>query len=163
MLDYLKSINRSERTALIIGAVFVSCFLIYLIIFAPLHNSINNKQNILEDKIQTLNWMQQASREYLQLRKTKPQQSTKYSNESLLTIIDRTTEKLRVRSFIRRIDPEGENRVQIWLERINFDDLIQLLNILQRNHNIGVENISVNRQSDQALVDARVTVIGKSQ
>ncbi|MGD8483273.1 MAG: type II secretion system protein GspM, partial [Thioalkalispiraceae bacterium] len=83
-------------------------------------------------------------------------------NDSLLTIIDQTTVKLDVRSFIRRIDPEGKDRVQIWLERINFDDLVHLLNILKRNHNINVESLSINRQSEQGQVDARITVKGNS-
>ena len=163
MLEYFKSISNSERISMLVGVVLVTIFLLYQLVFSPLHNSINKKQQILNDKTQTLHWMQQASVEYLQLQKNKPRQQASRSKNSLLTIIDQTTVKLDVRSFIRRIDPEGENQVQIWLERINFDDLIHLLNILKRNHNISVENLSVNRQSDYALVNARVTVKGGGQ
>ena len=163
MLEYLKSIKSSERVSLLAGIVLVVIFLLYQLVFSPMQNSIDKKQQILNNKIQTLHWMQQASVEYKQLQKNKPKQKASFSNDSLLTIIDQTTVKLNVRSFIRRIDPEGKNQVQIWLERINFDDLIHLLNILQRNHNISIENLSVNRQTDQALVNARVTVRGAGQ
>lgn len=160
MFEYFKTINNNERITLLIGGVFVTVFLCYLIIFSPLQNAIEKKQQSLKNKIQTLHWLHQASTEYSQLRKNKPRRSATYSKDSLLTIIDQTTVKLDVRSFIRRIDPEGKNQVQIWFERINFDDLIHLLNILQRNNNIRVENLSINRQSDLALVDARITVKG---
>jgi len=163
MLEYFKSITNSERISMLVGVVLVTIFLLYQLVFSPLHNSINKKQQMLNNKTQTLHWMQQASVEYLQLKKNKPRQRASRSKDSLLTIIDQTTVKLNVRSFIRRIDPEGKNQVQIWLERINFDDLIHLLNILKRNHNISVENLSVNRQSDYALVNARVTVKGGGQ
>lgn len=160
MFDYFKSLTRSEQNSVVIAVVLLGVFLLYQLFFSPLQNSVAKKEKLLNNKTQTLHWMQQASTEYLQLQKNKPRTKQTSSNDSLLTIIDQTTVKLDVRSFIRRIDPEGKNQVQIWLERINFDDLIHLLNILQRNHNINVQNISVNRQTDQALVNARVTVRG---
>ncbi|MGD9388894.1 MAG: type II secretion system protein M [Thioalkalispiraceae bacterium] len=158
----MKTIDKTERFALLVGALFIVAFLVYQVIFYPLHKSVSNKHQLLNEKIQTLQWMYQATTEYAQLKKNKPQTSTSYSNDSLLTIIDQTTVKLDVRSFIRRIDPEGKDRVQIWLERINFDDLVHLLNILKRNHNINVESLSINRQSEQGQVDARITVKGNS-
>lgn len=163
MLEYLKSLNNSERMALLLGSIFVAILLSYQLVFAPLQNNIEKKQHLLNDKTQTLRWLKQNSVEYARLSKKKPARSTSFSNESLLTIIDLTTVKLDVRSFIRRIDPEGKNQVQIWFERINFDDLIHLLNILQRNNNISVVSLSINRQSDLALVDARITVKGGQQ
>jgi len=163
MLEYFKSINNSERISILAGVVLLTIFLVYQLVFSPLHSSIDKKQNLLNNKIQTLHWMQQASIEYLHMQNNKPRKNASYSKDSLLTIIDQTTVKLDVRSFIRRIEPEGENQVQIWLELINFDDLIHLLNILKRNHNISVENLSVNRQSEQALVNARITVKGGNQ
>jgi len=163
MFEYLKNINRSERLTLLVGGIFIAIFLCYQVIFSPMNNTIDKKQQILNEKIQTLHWLQQASIDYSQLIKNKPRRNANYSKDSLLTIIDQTTVKLDVRSFIRRIDPEGENQVQIWFERINFDDLIHLLNILQRNNNISVINLSINRQTDLALVDARITVKGGAQ
>jgi len=163
MFEYFKNISQSERMTLLVGGVFVAIFLCYQIIFSPLNNAIDKKQKMLSDKTQTLHWLKQASIEYSQLNKNKPRRKASYSKESLLTIIDQTTVKLDVRSFIRRIDPEGENQVQIWFEQINFDDLIHLLNILQRNNNISVVNLSVNRKTDLALVDARITVKGGAQ
>ena len=163
MFDYFKTLTQSERTALIIASIFVIIFLIYQLVFSPLQNAIDKKQQLLNNKTQTLYWLQLNSVEYLRLNKNKPRQSIAHSGDSLLTIIDQTTVKLDVRSFIRRIDPEGKNQVQIWFERINFDDLIHLLNILQRNNNIRVVSLSVNRQNELALVDARITVKGGQQ
>ena len=160
MLDYLKTLKSSERATLIIGAIFLVVFLSYQLIFSPLQNSIEKKQQLLKNKTETLHWLQKNSLAYVKLIKSKPLRGKSYSDESLLTIIDQTTVKLDVRSFIRRIDPEGKNQVQIWFERINFDDLIHLLNILQRNNNISVVSLSINRQSELALVDARITVKG---
>ena len=163
MFDYFKTLTQSERTALIIASIFVIIFLIYQLVFSPLQNAIDKKQQLLNNKTQTLHWLQVNSVEYLRLNKNKPRQTKTHSGESLLTIIDQTTVKLDVRSFIRRIDPEGKNQVQIWFERINFDDLIHLLNILQRNNNIRVVSLAVNRQTELALVDARITVKGDQE
>jgi type II secretory pathway component PulM len=163
MFDYIKSLGTQEKLYLSLGAIFVLVIILYQAIWKPIHASVERKKQLVTSKAELLNWMQQATNDLKALQRQSPQPRTDYSTGALLSIIDKTTEKLHVRSFIRRIDPGGDNQVQIWLEGIHFDDLIQLLNILKRNHGIMTDSLALTRKSDQGLVDVRLTAKGVNQ
>ncbi len=77
---------------------------------------------------------------------------------SLLAIVDKSAKQMGVRPSIKRIEPKGENRVQLYVENIAFDYLIVLLGELERRNNIEVTDALFNRSDQVGNISGRVTL-----
>ncbi len=61
---------------------------------------------------------------------------------------------------MKRIEPEGQNSVRVWLEQAAFDDVIQWLQNLKRDYGIHTADIVIERQAAAGRVNARLTLEG---
>jgi general secretion pathway protein M len=104
--------------------------------------------------------MLQKKQEVDHLKRINPNLFNKSSdNRSLLAVVDTGAKQMGIRSSITRIEPKGEDTVQIWLEDIAFDYLIVLLGELERRNNIQITDASFNRLEQVGKVSGKVTLI----
>ena len=146
-----------ERAALVLGAVGAVAIIFYATVWAPWQDSIARLRNQVPVKQENLAWMkQQAERVKPLLRKG--QQQAPNSNQPLLTIVEQSASKARIREQIRRMAPgENDGQVKVWLTDADFDAWVIWLEML-RKQGVEVVAAAVNRQRDKNLVSIRVTL-----
>ncbi|MEW8079063.1 MAG: type II secretion system protein M [Candidatus Thiodiazotropha endolucinida] len=157
MKEWWQSKTPQEHMALIIGAAAILLLLVYLLLWRPFNQALDKKALLVESQQLTLNWMQ----DNLDLVKSlRSQQRTKGagSNEALLTLVDRTAKKIRLRQQIQRIKPQGDNAVQLWIEEAPFDTIIIWLGQLTQTHAIEIDSLTIDRQDKPGLVNARLVL-----
>jgi len=151
---YLDGLNPRERYMLIGGSIVLLIFLLYQLIWAPIADGVTAMQNKVNRQQQDLLWMQQAAEEVKQLRggnRHRPRRSG-----SLLGSIERTARNSKLGDSIRKVQPEGQNGVRMWLDGAAFDDVLTWLDGLQYKQGIMVSNISIERLSEQGRVNVRL-------
>ena len=159
MKDWWESLQPKERNMVTIGAVAVAIAFLYLVIWTPVSASRNNKEMRVENKRETVIWMAQKKREVEHLKRINPNlfnQAT--DSRSLLAIVDNGAKQMGTRSSITRIDPDGENKVSIWVEEISFDHLIVLLGELERRNYIQIADASLNKSDQVGKVSGKITL-----
>ncbi|MES9825113.1 MAG: type II secretion system protein M [Candidatus Thiodiazotropha endolucinida] len=157
MKEWWQSKTPQEHMALIIGAAAILLLLVYLLLWRPFNQALDKKALLVESQQITLNWMQ----DNLDLVKSlRSQQRAKGagSNEALLTLVDRTAKKIRLRQQIQRIKPQGDNAVQLWIEEAPFDTIIKWLGQLTQTHAIEIDSLTIDRQDKPGLVNARLVL-----
>ena len=159
MKEWWDSLQAKERLMAAIGAIFVAIAILYLMVWSPIADSRDNKKIRVENKRETLTWMNQKRQEVEHLKRINPNlfnQAT--DNRSLLAIVDTGAKQMGIRSSITRIDPDGENKAQIWLEDMSFDYLIVLLGELERRNHVQVADASLSKSEQIGNVSGKVTL-----
>jgi len=133
--------------------------LLYFAIWSPIASSRDSKQARVDAKRDTVVWMLTKKQEVEHLKRINPNLFTKSNDSrSLLAIVDTGAKQMGIRSSIKRIEPKGDDSVQLQLEDIAFDYLIVLLGELDRRNNINVEDASFNRSDQVGKVTGKVTL-----
>ncbi len=159
MREWWDSLQAKERLMAVIGAIFIGIAILYLVVWSPIANSRDHKKMRVENKRETLLWMSQKRQEVEHLKRINPNlfnQAT--DNRSLLAIVDTGAKQMGIRSSITRIDPNGENNAQIWLEDMSFDYLIVLLGELERRNHVQVANAALSKSEQIGKVSGKVTL-----
>ncbi|MEW8536277.1 MAG: type II secretion system protein M [Candidatus Thiodiazotropha endolucinida] len=157
MKEWWQSKTPQEHMALIIGAAAILLLLVYLLLWRPFNQALDKKALLVESQQLTLNWMQDNLDLVKNLRNQQRGKSAG-SNEALLTLVDRTAKKIRLRQQIQRIKPQGDNAVQLWIEEAPFDTIIKWLGQLTQTHAIEIDSLTIDRQDKPGLVNARLVL-----
>lgn len=159
MNEWWETLQSRERYMVLITAVLVSVAMLYFAIWSPIASSRDTKQKRIEAKRETVAWMSQKKQEVEDLKSINPNLFNRASDaRSLLAIVDAGAKQMGIRPAITRIEPKGEESVQIWLENMTFDSLIVLLAELERRNNIEVTDASLNRSDQIGKVTGKVTL-----
>lgn len=147
-----------EQLALIIAAAALLVLLIYLLAWQPFSQALEQSQLRVKSKQATLVWMEDQMPEILRLKGAQRKSGRKTTNEALLTLVDRTAKQSQLRQQIQRIKPQGDKRVQLWVEQAAFDTLVKWLAELTDSYGIQIDSLNIDRQDLPGLVNARLVL-----
>lgn len=157
---YLDGLNPRERRLVIGGAAFLMLFMLYQILWAPFANGVSDMQTKVNKQQQNLIWMQQAADEVRSLKGSSGSRSNIQSG-SLLGMIEKTARESGLGSSIRKVQPEGQKGVRMWMDKVAFDAVMNWLNKLQSKQGVSVSSFSAEQTSDPGRVNIRMLVEAK--
>lgn len=158
MKEWWDSLQSRERYIVFIGIGILTLIVLYFMLWMPIHKTLDEKKMRVEAKQETVVWMAQKKQEVEHLKRLNPNlfnQAT--DNRSLLAIVDTGAKQMGVREAIKRIEPKGEDKVQLWLEEIVFNRLIVLLGELNRRNHIRIADVSLNK-AELGKVSGNITL-----
>jgi general secretion pathway protein M len=158
MKEWFSNLQPREQIMVLSGAVVLVILMFYLIVWDPLNKSVDTLENTVTEQESLLKWMQNAAAEAQRLRGTQTRPATRGSGQSLLSLIDSTAKSGQLGGALKRVKPDGDDKVHVWLENASFDDMVKWLESLQRTYAIEVLTITIDRQDIPGRVDARVVV-----
>jgi len=147
-----------ENRWLVAGSAVALILILYGLVWVPFDRKVRQLQLSVSKQQQLANWMQQQSREVRRLRSLARSGASVAGKQSLLALTDQTAKQAGLGSAIKRVEPEGQDKVRIRMEQVVFDDLIVWLEKLQRRQRIRIARISIDRQDTPGRVDARLTL-----
>lgn len=132
-----------ERFLSVLATVVVLFYSAYLFVVAP----ILADNIVLEQKIkaqqQAYQYLNNISTEVERLRNQQPKMDDNLQGQSLMAIIDASSSEKDMKSCIKRMIPDEADTVSLWLENCSFDRFIEWIAVLEAEHSITVNQISV--------------------
>lgn len=132
-----------ERFLSVLATVVVLFYSAYLFVVAP----ILADNIVLEQKIkaqqQAYQYLNNISTEVERLRNQQPKMDDNLQGQSLMAIIDASSSEKDMKSCIKRMIPDEADTVSLWLENCSFDRFIEWVAVLEAEHSITVNQISV--------------------
>jgi len=132
-----------ERFLSVLATVLVLFYGLYLFVVDP----ILADNIVLEQKIkaqqQAYQYLNNISTEVERLRNQQPKMDNDGQGQSLMAIIDASSAEKDMKSCIKRMIPDEADTVTLWLENCSFDRFIEWIAILEAEHSITVNQISV--------------------
>jgi general secretion pathway protein M len=158
MREWWSGLQPRERRIVIAGAGALALILLYAAIWLPLAGGRAELRGRVAENQATLNWMQQAVRQVQQLRGAGAARPA--TGQSLLALVDQTAKQQQLAGVVKRIEPAGQEGVRVWVEQAEFDTLLTWFELLQRDHNVRIKNITVERGAVDGRVNARMAFEG---
>lgn len=161
MSHWWARLSTREQRMLLLGGLALLVMLPYWLIWMPLVEHTR----MLERRISTLGedlvWMQAASDEVQRLGGAGVQVAADrgVSGQSLLGLVDSSVREAGLASSVRRVQPDGDQRVQLWMEAVEFDTLLSWLARLQSGQGVQVERFSADRRAEPGLVDSQLNLV----
>lgn len=158
MRAWLAGLEPRERLLVIVAAVALILFLLFVLVLQPLHSSYNNLRASVAEQRETAQWMAQSARNFSQLKRNRGAPVKGLGGRSLLAVTDSTARAGGLGPALQRVEPEGSNGVRVWLEDAAFDDLVRWLARLGSAHGVYVDSLTLERSDAAGRVDTRLTL-----
>lgn len=159
MKEFWEQLKPRERTMLMIGGGFLLLLIFYFLAVKPVFDRADELEQSVATQRETLTWMKQSAQEIKMLSNAR-RISPGSGGQSLLSIVDSTASSSMLTEAMKRVEPEGANRVRVWMEHAAFDDVTTWLERLQRDYNVKIESVVIDRDANPGRVNARLVFEG---
>src|SRR5690606_5857245 len=142
-----------DRDALKYLSVAVALILLYLLIWLPTQNFLKSARQDAERQSELVGWIKQNEQTARELAaRSNTAAPTGLEGQSLLSVVGSSARNFSIE--LRRFEPEGDNKMRVWLEKVPFIQVLLWLDDLQKRYGIQVEQISVDRDETPGIVTA---------
>ena len=156
MKEKWQSLNQREQHLVLVMAVVIVIFVLYLLIWRPLNNSISTQQYNIAKQEELLIWINEKQAEY-QLAQNFNQ--SKNSNNSLSSVINSTSARNKI--VISRIQPQGDE-ILVTIDEIAFNSLMDWLKEMSVAEGVIIKAIDLARTDTKGVVKVRRLNLGRS-
>ncbi len=152
-MNWFRSRAPREQRLLAGGAALLAALLLYLLAWEPLAEREARLASRVSQQRDQLAWMQGAAAELRNLAPTAP--AGQADDASLLSLIDRTAGEAGLGPAVRRLAPEGDREVRVWLGDAPYLATVRWLEGLAR---LGVvpRTVQMERHEKSGRVEARL-------
>ena len=157
MQEWFKSLDPRERKVIVSGAIVLLLVSIYFLGWEPVTKKVEKLKKTNVENQQTLAWMKLHAAEVKQLRGSSAGAKKDLKGQSLMGVLDKTAKSNQLGSAIKRVQPDGQTKALVRLEKANFNKLLRWMEQLQLRQGIVVTNSVIEKQETPGLVNARIT------
>ena len=159
MKAWWEGLSRRERLLTAGGMTLTLALLLYALVWQPFQASHRRLRQSVAEQRAELAAMRQIAGEIKRLGGSGVTTASPVDGRSLLTLVDQTARAAGLGAALKRVTPQGENRLGVQFDAVEFDQLAPWLGALERNHHVAIINLSVDRAT-AGRVNARLTVQG---
>jgi len=147
-----QTLNDREKLTLWVGAAVALVLILYLTLWRPLSSANQRLLQQIDDKQVLVGWMQQASAQVRQLQRSS--KTVAPASTPLQPLI--TAQAARQGIKLERLQSRNDNEVQLWLDEVEFNALLPLLDQLNRQ-GVQLTKASLRASKTPGRVDAQLT------
>lgn len=155
MLEWWHQRAPREQAILAAGGSVLLLLLIYLLAWEPAYASLQRHLAARNDARELATWLREIQPRVASLPRSGANRS---SNRSMLATVDQSAKSSGLGPRVNRIQPEGDNTVQVWIENAPLSSILQWIQSLHEQHGIRVSNFSLDRGKASGTGDARITL-----
>jgi general secretion pathway protein M len=142
-----------EKQAVSLGAAFVTLFLVYEIVFAPLANAVDTLRQKIHSGQTLLTWMQDSDKHIQTLEKSQKTAAPK-SSASLLSVIQNDVNDEPIGKNISQLQQAENDSIQIHLQKVGFDALTKWLIAICQQQGLIITQMTATPTTTPGIVDA---------
>ena len=163
MKNWWNSVSEREHWLVGGGTVLAAMLLIYALLWQPFHKQLQGLRQAVAAQRQELAWMRQAAVEVKRLSAAESSPMPRRGEQqSLLTLVDQTARTAGLGAAIKRIEPQGNDKLRVQFEQVSFDQLIRWLGSMEQEYRVTLVNATVDRQLETGRIDVRLVLQGSA-
>ena len=157
--DAFTRLTKRDQIAVIILGAFLGIVILYSILWAPIFASVENAKTSYQEEYALFSWMKAQEANVIEGRKT-PGNNRSSNNVSLLALVNKEAQRYSLP--LKRYEPDGDNKLRVWLEDVPFDTSILWMNTLSETKGLNISSVSIDAeqgrggQSKNGLVSVKV-------
>jgi general secretion pathway protein M len=155
LLASLSQFNRREQTTLLIGALLVALYLLWIVVLSPLNNKREQLIKTTTSTQQSLGRVQVLARQFEQLAQQSNQASVAGDNLSGLIDASLRDNGMTMSSFI----PGTNGEVRVRIDKVATEPLMQWLYDLESKYHIAIRELSITASNDPGQVSINLRLV----
>ncbi len=155
LLASLSQFNRREQTTLLIGALLVALYLLWIAVLSPLNNKREQLIKTTTSAQQSLGRVQVLARQFEQLAQQSNQASVAGDNLSGLIDASLRDNGMTMSSFI----PGTNGEVRVRIDKVATEPLMQWLYDLESKYHIAIRELSITASNDPGQVSINLRLV----
>lgn len=157
MKTWWQSLQARERRLLLIGAVVTALFLAWLLLWRPLVAERQRLESTLPDLELRVVEARSHAAGILAARSAGQAAPAFSGGRSLMTMVDAGAREMGLSSGLKRLQPDGDQRVRVEFEAVSFDVLASWVE-RQVAEGVEIREWNVDRGLAPGVVNARLTL-----
>jgi general secretion pathway protein M len=153
------TLQSREQRALTLGALAIIIAAGYLFLYEPLLLAREQAVNRVQSQQALLGHLQQVAKEAEMLKGRSGMVPSSRGKRSVLSAVDQSSRSSGIKSSIKRLTPEGNDRVRLWLEEVEFDRLMRWLAGVNLSDGLVVDDINISSEDEAGLVRLNLTLM----
>lgn len=155
LLASLSQFNRREQTTLLIGALLVALYILWMVLLSPLNAKREQLIKTTTSTQQSLGRVQVLARQLEQLAQQSNQASV--ANDNLSGLIDTSLRDngMTMSSFI----PGTNGEVRVRIDKVATEPLMQWLYDLESKYHIAIRELSITASNDPGQVSINLRLV----
>lgn len=148
---------KRDQLALKVLTLGIIIFMAFIFVWQPVQAFKESSKAASEQAYQDLVWMkenQAAAR--IAGRQQQGNQQRPVSAQSLLSTVSASAQRFSI--DLQRFEPRGDSKVNVWLDRVPFDQMMLWLSDINQKNNIVVEQMTVDKTDQPGQVSARLSL-----
>jgi general secretion pathway protein M len=160
-LSYWRQLSQREQIMLGSGALALLVTFVYLIIWEPLVTEQERLNTSIAKLQKDVDWLKNAGQE---VRKLKAQQgpARQLNGQSLFGVIDSTAKSSGLGESVSRVEPDGTDKVRVWLDSAPFDNMMRWLQRLTGDYGYRIESSVIDKEAVSGRVSVRLVIAGSA-
>lgn len=155
--QWLDNLAPRERWIVLGGAAVLAVVLAYLLVWEPIQVSLADQRDRIERQRAELGELVRI-REQVERLREQARDREPASDTAPLSAANEAANSMGLGSALQRVEPRGDDRVQVWFEAAAFQDLIRWLQTMQSEHRLTVANATIERHTEPGRVTAQLTL-----
>lgn len=145
------SLSQSERMIVNGLGVLLVIVLVFLLLILPAQRSVSDAEMKLAGKQKLMSWMKENEQAARMAAAGGTGRSS--SDQPLQSVVTTTAPAMGL--TVKRIEPESDDKLRVWLEKVSFDKTVRWLHQLESRYGIRIVNISIDAERAEGLVTAK--------
>ena len=156
--EWWGNLGERERKIIAWSASLLTIVIIYLWIWSPLIDSINNKRNRIKSDEKLLAWMEVADKEIQEMEKESQNKNTALSPVALLSFVQNKVKQAELDSHLSQLRQVTNETITMHFQKVDFDRLMRLLTTIAREEHVSVTQLSVISDKSPGMVTSDVMI-----
>ena len=155
--QWFNSLPSKEQWMVSGTGTLIAITLFYLMIWEPIHVSLNSEQQKQQSQKEVLLWMQNAAVEVKSLRSSGGV-TIRDKNKPATLVIEQTITNAGLKPSVKKIESSGKNGARVTLNEAPFNQIMIWLNTLAKHNGIQVVSANIERADKTGRANARLTL-----
>ncbi len=159
MKDWWQQRSGRERRLLLAATLLLAAGSGYALVWAPWQRHLSALRQQVAEQRGDLAWMRQVAGQLQHQPAAPANRPDAPSGVALASTVDRTARASGLATALRRLEPQSDGSLQVWLTHARFADLIGWLAAIEQRHGISVTAAELTRRGN-GQVDGRLNLSG---
>ena len=158
LVNWYHGLQQRERQLVLAASVVIVVTLFYLVIWEPIHNSIEEQTQQYQSQTGVLQWMQNASKEVKLLKASGGASKRSSSTQPVTLLVENSAATAGLKPYLSKLESTSDKGARVTIDAASFDQLLLWLNTLQTSYGIAVTSANLDRDDEPGAVNARMTL-----